>query len=305
MITDDDVQALDGSDAVDRDGRLVGEVDQVYLDDRTGTPTWVAVLTGLASGAQFLPLHEAWMAAGEVTFPYTRDQIARAPKLAPGEHLDVEQERRLYDHYGVEYDDGPPPGGTEAPEGPSGQADSLRESDARGENADDSSAAVAAGGPSEASMRARLPKTAAAPATDDVATPPAEPEPEPEPVTLYEERLVAGTRVRVSGTTRFTKRVVTEERTITVTVRREELVVEHQPAPERATDQTRGGQQGKLEAHPLASTPHEIVLHEEVPVVTMQTRPVETVRIGVGTVTVEEQVTDNVRREYLEGHPPA
>ena len=138
MITDDDLQALDGRDAVDRDGRVVGEVNEVYLDDRTGAPTWVAVATVLGSGAQFLPLHEASVEDGEVTFPYTRDQIARAPRLAPGEHLDVEQERRLYDHYGVEYDEEP-------------------------QDADDLGAPAAPTGEesSDGALRARLPVTAA------------------------------------------------------------------------------------------------------------------------------------------------
>lgn len=301
MITEDDVQELDGSDAVDRDGRLVGEVDQVYLDDSTGTPTWVAVLTGHSSGTQFLPLHEAWMEAGEVTFPYTREEIARAPKLAPGDHLDVEQERRLYDHYGVEYDD-PSPG-----------PDQSREAKRAKDQTDPTGEKNA---PTAGGVRAHLPggrtdsaQEATSESSDVAAAPGAtdrDEEPDVEPVTLMEERLVVGTRVRVSGTTRIATRVVTEERTITVTVRREELVIEHEPATERGAGLTRDdGARESLEAHPLAGTPREIVLHEEVPVVTMQTRPVETARIGVETVTVQQQVSDNVRREYLEGHPPA
>ena len=105
--------------------------------------------------------------------------------------------------------------------------------------------------------------------------------------------------MQVSGTARIVKRVVTEERTITVTVRREELVVENEPAAVSGDDEISGsGAQGSLETHPLTRTPREIVLHEEVPVVTMQTRPFETVRIRVDTVTVDQQVSENVRREY-------
>ena len=288
MITEDDVDALGGSDAVDRDGRVIGEVEQVYLDDRTGTPTWVAVETGLASGPQFVPLHEAWMEGGEVTFPYTRDRIARAPQLPPGEHLGVEQERRLYDHYGVEYDDAPADGERDRTD-PTGEENS----------------------PSDGEVRAPLPGAPTAPPADDggaesAVTPetPAVPEPPAEPVTLFEERLVVGKRVRVSGTTRIATRVVTEERTITVTVRREELVVDHQPSADRERDDvpaTGGDAQTGLDVHPLTHTPRVIVLHEEVPVVTLQTRPVQTVHVDVRAVTVEQQVTDNVRREHLDG----
>ncbi|MBO1767166.1 PRC and DUF2382 domain-containing protein [Allobranchiibius sp. GilTou38] len=280
MITDDDVQTWGGRDAVDRDGHVVGEVGEVYLDDRTGTPTWVAVATASGSGAQFVPLHEAWVDDGEIAFPYTHDQISRAPRLAPGEHLDVDQERRLYDHYGVEYDDLDDAdeqdlfarAGDVKPE--AGQVDSVGEDKT----------------PLDGVKRARLPGPPA-PDEDDVA---------PVDTTCLEERLVVGTRVRVSGRTRITTRVVTEERTITVAVRREELVVEHEPATERGAEAD-GGADGSLGVHPLADTPRVLVLHEEVPVVIMQSRPVETVRIGVRTVTVDQQVSENVRREFLAG----
>ena len=42
-----------------------------------------------------------------------------------------------------------------------------------------------------------------------------------------EERLVAGVERHVTGSVRIGKRIVTEERTVTVTVRREELYVEN------------------------------------------------------------------------------
>ncbi len=78
---------------------------------------------------------------------------------------------------------------------------------------------------------------------------------------------VSGEQVRCS------KRVVTETRTITVRLRREELVVERYPIGEQdAVEADSPAQDG---AGPVA----EIVLHEEVPEVTLRTVPTEWVLV--------------------------
>ena len=45
---------------------------------------------------------------------------------------------------------------------------------------------------------------------------------------------------------------------------------------------------------------HEVVLTEQVPVVTKETVPVERVRIGATTVTDQQQVTGQVRKEQID-----
>lgn len=108
---------------------------------------------------------------------------------------------------------------------------------------------------------------------------------------VREEQLHAGTEVRESGRVRFHKVIVTEEKTITVMVRREELHVDQVAI----TD-------GKVSASGKAFEDREqtIILHEEVPVVTMATRAVETVKINVERVASEQTVTDQVRKERIE-----
>ncbi|MBY8883219.1 PRC-barrel domain-containing protein, partial [Actinacidiphila acidipaludis] len=45
--SDIDPRSLIGRRALDKDGTKIGTVDEVYLDDATGSPEWAAVRTGL------------------------------------------------------------------------------------------------------------------------------------------------------------------------------------------------------------------------------------------------------------------
>jgi stress response protein YsnF len=45
---------------------------------------------------------------------------------------------------------------------------------------------------------------------------------------------------------------------------------------------------------------HEVTLHEERPVVQKETVPVERVRLDTDTVTSEEQVSEDVRKEQID-----
>ena len=50
----------------------------------------------------------------------------------------------------------------------------------------------------------------------------------------------------------------------------------------------------------ISEEEHEITLHEERPGVATEAVPVERVRLGKETVTEEEQVTGEVRKEQIE-----
>ena len=108
---------------------------------------------------------------------------------------------------------------------------------------------------------------------------------------LREEHLHAGTQIRESTTVRFRKVIITEETTITVIVRHEELRVEEVAIND-----------GKIISSSEALTDREqtIILREEVPVVTMATRAIEAVTINVERVTGQQTLTDQVRKERIE-----
>ncbi|MGC5344151.1 PRC and DUF2382 domain-containing protein [Streptomyces sp. DT24] len=94
---------LSGLPAYDAEGEKVGTVGQVYLDDSTNRPEWVTVKTGLFGMKEsFVPLSGARRSTnGDLHFRYDKDQIKEAPRLEAEEHLDADEERRLYDHYGI------------------------------------------------------------------------------------------------------------------------------------------------------------------------------------------------------------
>jgi len=108
-------------------------------------------------------------------------------------------------------------------------------------------------------------------------------------VVRSEEQLRVRTRTEVTGRVLVRKRVVSQEVTQTVTLRREELVVEELPA---------GDQPGTTAA--LTDTDAEeieLVLHEERVVVTSV--PVERVRVRVHRVAEEVAVSEVLRRERI------
>ncbi|MFH8616474.1 PRC-barrel domain-containing protein [Streptomyces sp. NPDC017979] len=100
--TDIDPRSLIGRKAFDRDGVKIGTVDEVYLDDATGSPEWAAVRTGLFSRDAFVPLEPSTVVDDALRVPYERALIKGAPDFGVGRHLSPEQELQLYHHYGLE-----------------------------------------------------------------------------------------------------------------------------------------------------------------------------------------------------------
>jgi uncharacterized protein (TIGR02271 family) len=112
-------------------------------------------------------------------------------------------------------------------------------------------------------------------------------------MTRSEEELHVGTAQRESGRVRLRKYVVTEQQTRTVPVRREEVRVEREPITDGNADQALSGAD-------ISEEEHEVVLHEEEPVVEKRTVPKERVRLGTETVAEEREVTEEVRKEQID-----
>ncbi|MEE4546381.1 PRC-barrel domain-containing protein [Streptomyces sp. V4-01] len=102
MQTDIDPRSLIGRRAFDRDGTRIGTVDEVYLDDATGTPEWAAVRTGLFTRDAFVPLEPSALVDGRLEVPFKKSLIKDAPDFGVGRHLSPEQELQLYHHYGMD-----------------------------------------------------------------------------------------------------------------------------------------------------------------------------------------------------------
>ena len=100
MTTTFDPSALMGCTACDRQGNKIGKVAQVYLDDETGQPSWVAINTGLFGTRQsFAPLQGATHEGDDLVLPFDKDLVKDAPNLDPEGHLDPAEEQQLYQYY--------------------------------------------------------------------------------------------------------------------------------------------------------------------------------------------------------------
>ncbi len=88
--------------------------------------------------------------------------------------------------------------------------------------------------------------------------------------------------------------MVTETRQIEVTVRREELLIDHAPIGDAAAE-------AAVSSAPSDSpAPLVVVLREEVPVVGLQVRPYERVTSGVERVRSDVLVESELAREQAE-----
>ncbi|MGH3913501.1 MAG: DUF2382 domain-containing protein [Pseudonocardiaceae bacterium] len=105
MLTIQQVRNLQGATVYDADGNKIGKIGQIYLDDQTGHPEWVAVRTGLfGTHESFVPLAQADMPReGEVVVPVSKAQVKDAPRIDPvGGHLSGADEVELYRYYELE-----------------------------------------------------------------------------------------------------------------------------------------------------------------------------------------------------------
>lgn len=112
-------------------------------------------------------------------------------------------------------------------------------------------------------------------------------------MTRSEEQLLVGTERVETGRARLRKYVVTENETVTVPVSREEVRIEREPI----TDENEGS---TMDGPAISEEEHEVVLTAERPVVAKEAIPVERVRMDTETVTEQQTISDEVRKEQIE-----
>ena len=91
-----------GRTAVDRSGDKVGKIVDMYVDDDTGQPEWLAVSTGLlGKRVSFVPLHGASAEGDDVVIAWDKATVKDDPNAEPDSDLSPEEEQRLYEYYGM------------------------------------------------------------------------------------------------------------------------------------------------------------------------------------------------------------
>ena len=112
-------------------------------------------------------------------------------------------------------------------------------------------------------------------------------------MTRSEEQLRVGTETREAGRARLRKHVVTEHQQVTVPVSHEEVTLEREPI----TDANHGD---AYDGPAISEEEHEVTLHAQRPVVGTEAVAVERVKLGTETVTEQETVGGQVRKEQIE-----
>lgn len=94
-----------GRSLVDRDGRRIGKLQDVYVDVETDEPKFATVKERrLSRRVTFVPLQHVSVGPKELHCAVSRDQVRSAPDVPlHGDGLSLAGESSLYDHYGLRY----------------------------------------------------------------------------------------------------------------------------------------------------------------------------------------------------------
>lgn len=265
-----------GGHVVGSDGTKIGSIGQLYADDDTGEPTWVTVKTGLfGTSESFVPVEGAHNQGEDLVVPFTKEHVKDAPRVDADGHLTPEEEDRLYTYY-----DRGARTYTEARSGTAGDVDLQGDADL---NAGTPTAGIGAGRDTydrDETARGTVGHDTSGPITDDA-------------MTRSEEQLHVGKEREATGRARLRKYVTTENVTKTIPVEREEVRIEREPI----TDGNRGA---AFDGPAISEEEHEVVLHEERPVVEKEAVPVERVRLDKEVVRDDVTVNEEVRKENIE-----
>ena len=249
-MTTQDVRDWRGRTVVGNDGGKIGKVSDIYLDEQTDQPEWLAVTTGLFGGrVSFIPLARAKAEGGELIVPFTKDMVKDAPHAEADGQLSQEEEAAIYRHYGLDYsedrsDTGLPEGNATTTGGPGYDTSGPTTDNAMTRSEEE----LRVGKVSREAGRARLRKwvetehvTQTVPVSHEEVRIEREPitdanvgraldgpaiSEEEHEVVLHEEQAVASTEAVPKERVRLDKEVVVEEQSIGQDLRKERIEVE-------------------------------------------------------------------------------
>jgi uncharacterized protein (TIGR02271 family) len=286
MIGTESLDRVIGADVIDADGNKIGTASEVFLDDQSGNPEWVTVKTGLfGTKESFVPIRDADLTGDGLRVPVSKAAVKDAPKIDTDGHLSPQEEQELYRYYNMS--------GT----GQTADIDSTRTgvaqtttntgmgagmTDTTGDTTGytDTTRETAGYTDTDVNRHGTKGHDTSGPTTDDA-------------MTLSEERLNVGTEQVEAGRARLRKYVVTENVTTTVPVQREEVRIEREPVTDANVDDA-------MDGPAISEEEHEVVLHEEQPVVEKNVVAKERVRLDKETMTEDAQVSEEVRKERIE-----
>jgi len=248
-------EAWIGHEVVDESGTKIGTLEEIYIDDSSGRPEWLAIKTGMfGNKLNFAPMRGVTARDDALQISFPKSKVKDAPKVDPDGHLEPDEEEALYEYYGQGH------GGSQVGED-QGRAQAGRQ---------------------DATTQDTTTKghDTSGPNTDRA-------------MTRSEEELSVDKSQRETGKARLRKHIVTENVAMTVPVAHEEVRLEREPITDENRDAAMAGGD-------LTDEEHEVVLHEEQVDVDRKVVPKERVRLDTDTVTEDEHISEDVRKEQID-----
>ena len=296
------IKDLFNATAYDKNGEKLGDVNEVFVDDQSGQPTFVEVNHGLfGMNSSLVPLRGHDFSGDDLKLGFSKDRIKDAPDFDSDKPLTPEAQSDIFKHYGLD-------NAQDVTDYKDSNLDSKRDVQA-GADKDHNLAAgagVAGAGAGVAGAHANEKKEAThttdaaaaerkAGVADNAAsknTAAAHTNNDGELIRSEEQMNVNKERV-ATGEARLRKYVVTDTETVEVPVKREEVSVERTPISAEDAKNYNGTISGDTEEA-------SVTLHEEQVNVNKETVPVEKINLKKDTVRDTETHTEELRKEQID-----
>lgn len=289
------IKDLFNATAYDKNGEKLGDVNEVFVDDQSGQPTFVEVNHGLfGMNSSLVPLRGHDFSGDDLKLGFSKDRIKDAPDFDSDKPLTPEAQSDIFKHYGLD-------NARDVTDYKDSNLDSKRDVQAGADKDHNLTAGAGAAGAGVAGAHADEKKadthTTDAAATerkagvaDDAAA--ARTNNDGELIRSEEQLNVNKERV-ATGEARLRKYVVTDTESVEVPVEREEVRVERTPINAEDAKNYKGAISGDSEEA-------SVTLHEERVNVNKETVPVEKINLKKDTVRDTETHTEELRKEQID-----
>ena len=294
------IKDLFNATAYDKNGEKLGDVNEVFVDDQSGQPTFVEVNHGLfGMNSSLVPLRGHDFSGDDLKLGFSKDRIKDAPDFDSDKPLTPEAQSDIFKHYGLDnardvtdYKDSNLDSKHDVQAGADKDHNLTAGAGAAGAGA--AGAGVAGAHADEKKADTQTTDAAAterkAGVADDAAA--ARTNNDGELIRSEEQLNVNKERV-ASGEARLRKYVVTDTESVEVPVEREEVRVERTPINAEDAKNYNGTISGDSEEA-------SVTLHEERVNVNKETVPVEKINLKKDTVRDTETHTEELRKEQID-----
>ena len=296
------IKDLFNATAYDKNGEKLGDVNEVFVDDQSGQPTFVEVNHGLfGMNSSLVPLRGHDFSGDDLKLGFSKDRIKDAPDFDSDKPLTPEAQSDIFKHYGLDnahdvtdYKDSNLDSKRDAQAGAdkehnltagagaAGAGAGVAGAGAAGAHADEKKAATHTTDAAATERKAGVADDAAAARTNNDGE-----------LIRSEEQLNVNKERVATGEARLRKYVVTDTETVEVPVEREEVSVERTPISAEDAKNYNGTISGDSEEA-------SVTLHEERVNVNKETVPVEKINLKKDTVRDTETHTEELRKEQID-----